>query len=167
MSEFCNKCTKEMYGKDATPDINVYEISSRLSPGYFMNVLCEGCEMVGIQKDERGDIYLLYPEMTKEGEEIKKVPLKEWEKKASIEISSSDNSGFIGGVQVGSPLDLYRLKIIKGINSKPQRYHVIQEYVDKNETKYSYLTEDEIIDKHNIVIKDKFDWITKQQMFVL
>jgi len=167
MADFCNKCAKEMWGEKAVPEIDVYEISDNLGTGYFVNVLCEGCEMVGISKNERGEVMLLYPEMTKEGAEVKRVPLIDWEKKSSLLLGDIDNSGFIGGVQIGSPLDSYKLKIIKGIDSKPQKYHVIQEYPDKEKTQYTYLTEEEILKKHQIEIKEKFDWIAKQKMFVL
>lgn len=165
MASYCNKCSKDLYGT-SVPEIDVYEISSSLGNGYFVNVLCEGCEMIGVQKDDYGRIFLLYPELTKEGEEVKKVSLKDWEGTSGIQISGKENSGFIGGVQVGSPIDTYKLKILKGIRSVPQMYHVIQEYTDKGTTQYSYLSEEQIREKHSIDISDKFEWIENQNFFV-
>jgi len=166
MADFCNKCAKEMWGEKSVPEIDVYKISDELCYGCIVEVMCEGCEMTGVLKDVRGNTFLLYPEMTREGPEVKRVALKDWEGKSALLISDTDNSGFIGGVQIGSPLGSYKLKIIKGIIEAPQKYHVIQEYPDKNKTQYSYLTGEEIIKKHSVDVKEKFEWIDKQKMFV-
>lgn len=53
MAEFCNKCTERMFGKGVKPDIDVMEIAKDLAPGgEGLNVLCEGCGLCFIYKDE-------------------------------------------------------------------------------------------------------------------
>lgn len=53
MAEFCNKCTERLFGKNVKPDIDVMEIAKDLAPGgEGLNVLCEGCGLSYIYKDE-------------------------------------------------------------------------------------------------------------------
>jgi hypothetical protein len=77
MADFCNKCSNEMFGEDSQPDIDVYEISKTLKPGYYQPVLCEGCVMVAVAKNDEGLI-----EIAREGQDgqINFIPLEEWEK---------------------------------------------------------------------------------------
>ena len=156
MADYCNVCSKEIFGKDAKPQIDVYEIGGYLRQGYITPVLCEGCEMIGITKDATGTIILLYEEYGPDGKEIKKVPLNEWEKKGLL-ISNNDGvAPFIGGVQVGTPTDSFRLKFFKGIEGD-NRFHVVKEFIDSKTTEYLYLSEEQILEKYSLKIRDKFD----------
>lgn len=56
MADFCNKCAGELFGEDAQPEIDVQQIADSLEPGYFTNVLCEGCGLNAIIKEEDGSI---------------------------------------------------------------------------------------------------------------
>lgn len=56
MADFCNKCTERMFGENVEPDIDVYKIGENLEPGYFQVVLCEGCGLKIISKNELGYI---------------------------------------------------------------------------------------------------------------
>ena len=60
MADFCNKCADEMFGEDASPDIHVESIATGLEPGYYMPVLCEGCVMRMIVKEEDGTVKIGY-----------------------------------------------------------------------------------------------------------
>lgn len=55
MAEFCNKCTERLFGKNVKPDIDVMEIAKDLAPGgEGLRVLCEGCGLSFIYKNESG-----------------------------------------------------------------------------------------------------------------
>ena len=58
MADFCTKCSFEMFGPDFDLDINVKEMFEKLEPGYFFNVLCEGCTMIGVMKTVEGRLKL-------------------------------------------------------------------------------------------------------------
>ena len=60
MSEFCNKCSNEMFGKDTKPDIDVRLLAHDLTPGHYFNVLCEGCGMIAVAKEEDGLVKVVY-----------------------------------------------------------------------------------------------------------
>ena len=77
MADFCNKCSAELFGEDIVPEIDVYDIASRLSPEFYTNVLCEGCGMVAVLKDENSEIMLYFP--NPDANEPVKKTLKEWE----------------------------------------------------------------------------------------
>ncbi len=69
MAEFCNKCTERLFGKNAKPDIDVMEIAKDLAPGgEGLNVLCEGCGLRFIYKDESDRVLVaVSKEENKEG----------------------------------------------------------------------------------------------------
>lgn len=51
MADFCNKCSKIMFG-DVGPDIDVQKIFDDLEDGYMMDgLICEGCTLTAIAKD--------------------------------------------------------------------------------------------------------------------
>jgi len=58
MAEFCNKCTKEMFG-DVKPDIDVVKLFEDLVPESFFPVVCEGCGMLGVG-NRGGDLILAF-----------------------------------------------------------------------------------------------------------
>jgi hypothetical protein len=43
-------------------DINIAAIFEKLKPGEVYPILCEGCELVGIEKTEKGTMRLIYRE---------------------------------------------------------------------------------------------------------
>ncbi|GJQ43744.1 MAG: hypothetical protein JETCAE03_32420 [Ignavibacteriaceae bacterium] len=59
MAEFCNKCIEKVFPGEK-PDIDVYEIFNELKEGYVQPVLCEGCGMSGILKDDYGHLKVIY-----------------------------------------------------------------------------------------------------------
>lgn len=60
MADFCNKCVKEVFGENATPDIDVPRIANNLALGHMSIVLCEGCSMGAIIKEGDGSVKLLF-----------------------------------------------------------------------------------------------------------
>jgi len=53
MSEYCSQCSPfEEY------DIDLFQIALSLDNGRSENILCEGCNIVAIYKDEDGNLYL-------------------------------------------------------------------------------------------------------------
>ncbi len=58
MAEFCTKCAKEHFGDNVKPDIDVDQIFSELEAGTYVNVLCEGCVMVAIAKDQSNNLVI-------------------------------------------------------------------------------------------------------------
>ena len=154
-----------MYGDKIPPDIDVYEIGHTLQRGFIKQVLCEGCEMIGVSKNSAGEIVVMYEDFGPDGPEIKSIPVSEWNS-IPILVSNKNNElsptpAFLG--QIAN--DSIRIKIIEGIPSVPPMYHVIKEYLDRKETEYSYLTEKQLLDKHQIVVKEKFEWAGKQKIF--
>jgi hypothetical protein len=61
MAEFCTKCAPEMWASDIPEDINIDEIYESLTPGNATPVMCEGCMLMGIGKDENGEMLLAVP----------------------------------------------------------------------------------------------------------
>ncbi|MEM9261463.1 MAG: hypothetical protein AAGA62_17620 [Bacteroidota bacterium] len=59
MAEFCNTCAERI---GTHPDFDVYRIHRRLKRGYYQVVLCEGCGMVAVLKEENGELKAGYPE---------------------------------------------------------------------------------------------------------
>lgn len=59
MAELCSVCALR-YGMEI--DINIAAIFEKLKPGEVRPVLCEGCELVGIEKTEKGTMRLIYRE---------------------------------------------------------------------------------------------------------
>jgi hypothetical protein len=76
MADFCNICSKEMFG-DVNPDINVHQILEELDSGFFTSVLCEGCGMSHIGKEEDGTPFFYFDYVKKV--EDRKYSLEEWE----------------------------------------------------------------------------------------
>jgi len=56
MADFCTECNKRM--GFPTPDIDIDKIFNSLKPGYYQQVLCEGCTLVAIAKTEKGELEL-------------------------------------------------------------------------------------------------------------
>lgn len=45
MAEYCNYCSKEMFGRIKPPDIDVFEIFKELEERHARLVCCEGCDI--------------------------------------------------------------------------------------------------------------------------
>jgi hypothetical protein len=61
MSDFCTQCSIATFGDKIQPDINIREIASSLENGMYVPVLCEGCGMNAVGKDENGQIIVHVP----------------------------------------------------------------------------------------------------------
>lgn len=61
MADFCNICANKMFGDKVKPDIDVPKIFNVLQEGYCMSVLCEGCGLSDIAKEE-GNLLIRYYE---------------------------------------------------------------------------------------------------------
>lgn len=57
MAEFCSDCA-ERYGLIA--EIDTEKILARLKPGYSQNVLCEGCELIALLKEDDSTLFKGY-----------------------------------------------------------------------------------------------------------
>jgi hypothetical protein len=89
MADFCTKCAIEMWGTELPPDIDIQKIADDMEPGHYTAVLCEGCGMIAIAKDENGNILIgvLNEEEEKDRLEkkrkiqrpVKWIPYAEWE----------------------------------------------------------------------------------------
>jgi hypothetical protein len=76
MAEFCNVCSNELFGTEVKPDIDVIAISEQLENNYMLPVLCEGCAIVAVSKDEGGKVFVT----TDEGDNgYVNHPLSVWE----------------------------------------------------------------------------------------
>ena len=60
MADFCNRCATEMWGDDFPPEIDVQKIAESLEPNTYMPVLCEGCRMVAVGKNEKQEIMIAH-----------------------------------------------------------------------------------------------------------
>jgi hypothetical protein len=78
MADFCNICSGDLFGESVEPEIDVYEMIADLESGYAFQVLCEGCGMSHVGKEENGTPYLLFMYNDDEHEE-RPYSLKEWE----------------------------------------------------------------------------------------
>jgi hypothetical protein len=76
MAEFCNVCSREIFG-EAKPDIDVYKIASSLPGGVIKNVLCEGCGMSFVGKDQEENVFLYFDYNS--NIENRKYTIDEWE----------------------------------------------------------------------------------------
>jgi len=56
MADFCSLCIEDMGSKKA--DIDIEDIFKELDSRMFQHVLCEGCALGGIAKDENGNMFL-------------------------------------------------------------------------------------------------------------
>lgn len=52
MAEFCSICEPNYF------DINLPEMALDLEPGHSENILCEGCNVRALYKDESGILFL-------------------------------------------------------------------------------------------------------------
>ena len=59
MAEFCS-LGHEREPDLFPPEIDVRGIAANLKPGFGQNVICEGCALVAITKDESGTVFLGY-----------------------------------------------------------------------------------------------------------
>lgn len=59
MADFCESCAKEM---GFPPDYVFSEFEKNLEPGFASSILCEGCVMVWIGKNEEGKLVFGYPD---------------------------------------------------------------------------------------------------------
>lgn len=84
MAEFCTYCAPKMWGEEALPDIDVAAIAESLPLDTYSLVLCEGCGMSAIGKDNDNTICIAMPTGIKNAEENKKevkwVSLNEYKK---------------------------------------------------------------------------------------
>ena len=147
MADYCNKCTQEILGDSVKPEIDVYKIGNHLCNGCIENCLCEGCEMMGVYKDGSGNLYVLYEEYSRDGVEVKKVLVKEWEKKGSMNSFDPKDLALLVGVQVVSSVNGNKIKVMPGREGTPGHYHVLIEDSHTGENRYSYLSNQEILDK--------------------
>jgi hypothetical protein len=52
MADFCNKCAYDMWGDHLPADIDVPKIFRELDEGFALTVMCEGCGLSAIGKNE-------------------------------------------------------------------------------------------------------------------
>jgi hypothetical protein len=78
MADFCNKCAREIWGEDFEPEIDVPSMAEQLPAGHYIPVICEGCVMTAVIKNEDGSVRLEFFGMNDEPEYE---TLDEWEKK--------------------------------------------------------------------------------------
>lgn len=90
MADFCNKCADELFGEGVEPDINVYAIGETLQTGFYLPVLCEGCGMMAISKNEEGLLELAYEDKADQDNPIKFIPIQEWDAKVRSELVGPD-----------------------------------------------------------------------------
>jgi hypothetical protein len=50
----------DMWGERYPADIDVPKIFKELQPGYCVCVVCEGCRMLAVGKNEQGDLNLMF-----------------------------------------------------------------------------------------------------------
>lgn len=150
MADYCNKCSREILGDKAKPEIDVYKIAPALCNGCIKDVLCEGCEMAGVYKDGSGNIFVLYEEYTRDGLEFKKVSIKEWETIKSNNVLDDEDVKRLIGIQGPFGPGESTVKIIPGRDGSSSNYHVVLENSHTGENQYSYLSNQEILDKFGI-----------------
>lgn len=70
-----------MFGEDFEPEIDIKKITESLEPGTYTSVLCEGCGMGAIAKEEDGKITLALPaDIKAETIDYKWITLEEFER---------------------------------------------------------------------------------------
>lgn len=82
MADFCTQCSAATFGDAVEPDINIREIAASLETGTYVDVLCEGCGMKAIGKDDNGNIMVAVPENVRDDscESYLWVPLEDFER---------------------------------------------------------------------------------------
>ena len=79
-----------MLGTKLPPDIDIQKIADGMEPDHYTSVLCEGCGMIAIAKDENSNILIgvldeEVDKLTKSTEDgksykpVKWIPYAEWE----------------------------------------------------------------------------------------
>ena len=79
MADFCNKCAKAMWGEEIEPEIDVPQIATKLTNGYYMSVICEGCGLIALSKEEDCKVILAYGDS--DGDDIAWESLDDWQEK--------------------------------------------------------------------------------------
>lgn len=71
-----------MWGEEAIPEIDVVAISEALPQDSYSLVLCEGCGMAAIGKDDADTIFIAMPtgNTSENNKEVKWLTLDEYEK---------------------------------------------------------------------------------------
>jgi hypothetical protein len=66
MADFCNVCSKEMFGKKIKPGIDVYKILEEIKANECYPVLCEGCglNLIGKNKNDKPILHFYSSEHT-------------------------------------------------------------------------------------------------------
>ena len=59
MADFCNKCAYEMFGDRFPADIDVPILFEQLNDNSYFSVICEGCGMAAVGK-ENGKLILAF-----------------------------------------------------------------------------------------------------------
>ena len=139
-----------MFGEDSLPDIDVYEIGSSLGKGFMRSVLCEGCEMIGVFKDLNGVTHLLYDDEGLDGPEVKKIPIKEWEGKSIFDSGIKEDVEIQPFIKLRTDNGSIAVKIIEGMSEPVRMFHVIKEILATGRTEYTYLSEQEIVNKFGL-----------------
>lgn len=82
MADFCTPCSAAMFGDRFQPDINLREIAATLENGTYVPVLCEGCGMNAVGKDENGQVIVHIPENVRDAscEIYLWIPLEDFER---------------------------------------------------------------------------------------
>ncbi len=83
-----------MFGDDASPDIDVIQIFDTLEPGFHISVLCEGCGLIAVEKEEvTRKLVLIYQDIenfdNEEAREIK-TTIEQYEKEVEGYYDSSN-----------------------------------------------------------------------------
>ena len=78
MADFCNICAVKMFGDQIKPDIDVETLAESLTPGYWIQVLCEGCGMNGVIKEEDRTVNLSFYDKEDFGAAFIVKPIDDW-----------------------------------------------------------------------------------------
>ncbi len=79
MADYCTLCADQV---GFPVDIDVRKIAETLEPGTYVPVLCEGCGMNAVGKDENGQVIVHLPENVRDDscESYLWVPLEDFER---------------------------------------------------------------------------------------
>ena len=80
MADFCNNCALETWGDQYSPEIDIYKIAEGLDLNTYKPVLCEGCGICAVGKNQEGGTVIAT--ILEEGsveDWVKWVPIQEWE----------------------------------------------------------------------------------------
>ena len=60
MEDFCTKCTKELFGEEIAPTIDVFKEFELLEPGMcYSGRICEGCGLINIKRTEDNELKVI------------------------------------------------------------------------------------------------------------